>query len=178
MLQKVAISKTVEIKLVRLQYVRALTKSMQLKMQKGQSLLETVIATGMVAMVLVSLINIMTVALANVQFSRNNGLAGKYAQETVEWLRSERDKSWANFYAQAAASPGVTYCLPTVGVWPAAGSCTNSVIDDQYDIFSREMTLTRDPLLADRILVVVRVSWLQGSRPENVTITTYLTQWK
>ena len=63
----------------------------------GQTLVETVIASGIAVMVLVTLVAGVTVSLRNVQFARNKAQATKYAQEASEAVRSIRDRDWNQF---------------------------------------------------------------------------------
>lgn len=146
--------------------------------QKGQSLLEAIVAVSVIVMVLVALVSAITFALSNAQFARNKTQATKYAQEAIEWLRNQRDSNWALFYSQARSSPGAIYCLNTLDSWPSMGNCTG-VIDDQFDLFSREATLTYTPSApSDSITIHIRVFWREGSGQKEVVMDTFLTQWK
>lgn len=146
----------------------------------GQSLLEVVVAIGVIVFVLVGLISTVTFGLSNAQFARNKAQAIKYTQEAVEWLRIERDASWNNFYDHSSDS-GTIYCLRNTS-WPSPGVCSSAmVIDDgilsTYDIFHREATLTRSGIDNDKVLVTVKVWWYQGNRYTDVVVNTYLTKW-
>lgn len=152
--------------------------------QSGQSLVESIIAMGIIITTLVALMSAVTYALNNAQFARNKALATKYTQESVEWLRGQRDSSWNTFVSFSSAG-GSTYCLNgdlhTQSTMPGiAKSCTASPIDapidDQYDIFNREVTLTTAS--TGRVAITVRVYWYEGTRVSDVVVNTYLTRWR
>ena len=67
-------------------------KSANLQM-KGQSMFELVIAIGVSALIIVILVSLVSSALQNAAFAKNETLAGKYAENATEWLRGQRDKS-------------------------------------------------------------------------------------
>jgi Tfp pilus assembly protein PilV len=143
--------------------------------QSGQSLLEAVVAIGVVTVVLSALIAAISFSLANTQYSRNKAQATKYGQEAIEWLRSQRDAGWATFVSKAgaAACESHIYCLNGLTVFPAAGACAAGAVFNA--IFTRTATLTYQS--ADQVGVNVTVSWPQGNRNSNITLDTFLTNW-
>lgn len=145
--------------------------------QKGQTLVEVIVASGIVTLVLSGLVSAITYGLTSVQFSRNKALATKYAQESLEWVRSKRDVSanWATFYSTYASTP-TTYCMSTLS-WSTTSPCTTP-INDAYDKFVRTVTLTGNGAPDnDRILVQAVVTWNEGRRSSNVSLETYLSSW-
>ncbi len=146
-------------------------------LRQGQSLIEAVVAIAVVSLVLVGLISAVTFSLANVQFSRNKAGADKYAQEVIEWLRSERETlGWSDFYDKAQ-NAGTTYCLNDLASWLVAGACTpGSTISGT--IFTREVFLDGNGGIKDQVSVKVTVSWQQGSRRSENVVNTYLNKWQ
>jgi type II secretory pathway pseudopilin PulG len=145
--------------------------------QQGQSLIEIVVAIGVIVLILVALISAVTTGLRNAEFARNKGQATKYAQQVIEWLRTQRDAGWASFYD--FAGPGGssrTYCINTLA-WPGTGPCsiTNVMSGDSFNIFHREVTLSQSS--PARVAIRVRVFWEEGQRTSEVTVDTYLTKW-
>lgn len=61
--------------------------------EKGQSLIEVIVALGLISLVLVTLIAAITFSLASVQLSRNRTQSSKLGQEAIEWVRQQRDKT-------------------------------------------------------------------------------------
>jgi len=81
--------------------------------EKGQSLLEVVIALGVIVVVLVGLVKVTTQSVRNTSSSQNESLTARYATEVSEWLKNERDTlGWVGFKAAFISRPG-TWCLPT-----------------------------------------------------------------
>lgn len=147
--------------------------------EKGQSLLEVIVGVGIVTIVLVGLISVITVSLANAQFSRSRTQANKYAQEASEWLRGQRDEmSWADFYTKATS--GGRYCLASLDWFVDNNNCP--VINDDVDMYTRRVVLTPvcpiDPCNDDKVAIHITVSWVQGQRTPSVELDTYLTKWK
>lgn len=150
---------------------------MNYKNNKGQSLVEAVVAIGLVTLVLVALISAITFSLANAQYSRNKSIATKYAQEAIEAMRKLRDAGWPAFYTWANDTTGRTYCMTnTFTLTNIPPACV--VIDDTYDIFTRTVKLVGNGGTRDRVSVQVVVTWTQGTRTPNVTLDTYLTKVK
>lgn len=130
---------------------------------KGQSLFEVIFAIGITALVLVGALSLSTTSVRNSNFSKNNSLATKYAQEGMEWIREQRDSSWSNL----TSHPG-TSCISNPPAW--GGSCTIATG------FSRNVTLTT--ISADEINVIVRVTWQDGQGSHEVKSATTFTRWK
>ncbi len=87
----------------------------------GQSMFEVVIAIFIISMVIVGIVSLSTTALSNSLFSRNKTLAGRYSQEAIEWVRSEREKDSA-WFIERLTSP--TYCLDNPSLnWSNTGVC-------------------------------------------------------
>lgn len=145
----------------------------------GQSLIEVIVAIGIVTLVLAGLVSAVTFSLSNSQFARNKALATKYAQEGMEWLRVQRDSNWYAFN-QMSPDSGSLYCmsaLPATITSLPPGACNTLVIDDSYDIFRREVTLTGNTD-DDRVNILLRVWWPQGTRDSEVSVNTILTKWQ
>lgn len=146
---------------------------------KGQSLIEVIVAIGIVTLVLAGLVSAVTFSLSNSQFARNKALATKYAQEGMEWLRVQRDANWYSFN-QMSPDSGSLYCMSTLPATVTTlppGVCNTLVIDDTYDIFRREVTLT-GVVADDRVNITLRVWWPQGTRDSEVSVNTILTRWQ
>lgn len=88
-------------------------------LQRGQSLFEVVLALGVVTAICVGIVSLTVSSIRNASFSKNKTLAGRYAQEATEWLRSQRDADFDVFKANAVG----TRCLKDL-VWTGGASCT------------------------------------------------------
>lgn len=145
------------------------------KSQHGQTLVEVVVSIFVISLILIALMSAVNFSLTNTQYAKNKAIATKYAQEAVEWLRSERDSSWNTFYNRSSIA-GRTYCVKSVPSWPMTEGVCNSgdYINNTY--FLRQIVLTRSG--ADKVLINVNISWSQGSRTPSINIGTFLTKWE
>ena len=149
------------------------------KRNRGITLVEVAVTIAVVMLILTALISAVSHALSASQFSRNKTIAAKYAQEMVEWLRTERSKGWSGFIGYSSVG-GQTYCfnssLTVLPPWPDPSNCSSVLpIDDAYDIFKREVRLTTTS--SDSVTLNVTITWPQGNRQSDVTVTSILTNW-
>ncbi len=124
--------------------------------EKGQSLLEALVALG-AAVLVVSAITITVIsALNNVQYTKNQNIASQYAQEAMEVMRQTSLSNWNLFSSYTAGRycmDGGTTLLRTVD--PVSNSCGQN-----YGIFVREVDITQNsPSCSGSALTVVTVSW-------------------
>lgn len=128
--------------------------------QKGQSLIEAMVALG-AAVLVVSAITIAVVsALNNVQYAKNQNLATQYAQQGLENMRQTGLSNWALLSSYSSGR----YCLDqskTVlsAINPATNSCGQNM-----GSFSREIDLEQGSLsnCNGNISVNVIVAWGDG----------------
>jgi len=128
-----------------------------MKKIKGQSLVEMVIAIGIVLIVIVALVAVTTFSIRNAIFSRNQSLATKYAQEAIEKVRAYREQNtWDNFKA----------------------NCSNVIseinLPTPFSFYSGTGCICE----ADICDVKVIVSWTDNKGTHKSEITTSLTKWK
>ena len=120
--------------------------------EKGQSLLEVLVALAIVVIVILALVGVTTVSIRNATFAKNRALATKYAQEWMEEARKSRDEDSISFFID--------------------GSC---YVSDTPGIFSRVRTCALD---GDTMTVEVTVSWSEGGVSHKSELVTHLTNWK
>jgi Tfp pilus assembly protein PilV len=134
----------------------------------GQSIFEVIIAIGVIAVVLVTLVSLMVTAQRNTNIAKDRSEASRLAQELTEWLRGQRDASWGNFYTQAGTSP---FCFNTLD-WTHGGTCG----DYLNSRFRREASFVRvDP---NRVTVTIRVSWSDSAGTHDSQTQTIFTNWR
>ena len=143
--------------------------------ESGQTLLELVIALGVVAVVITALVSAVTASLRYGQSTRFRSRAVKFAQEGVELTRKIRDEQpWSTFFAYTAGDG--RWCLDSSGVWTdddGNGTCPIASGDN----FWRSVHFLWDPI-ASSMIVTARVSWGDRGIPSTVELVTYFTQWK
>ncbi|MFH2118127.1 MAG: hypothetical protein ABII10_00095, partial [Candidatus Paceibacterota bacterium] len=115
--------------------------------QTGSSLIEVIVATGVIALVLTTLVAGMTVSLQTSAEAKYRSQAIKRGQEAMEVFRRERTLlGWDSFVAQFTS--GSTYCLQTLPSPRESfslGECTSeeSLVISGID-FYRNATVTID----------------------------------
>jgi type II secretory pathway pseudopilin PulG len=137
----------------------------------GQSLLEVVVAVGISALILVAVASLAAGSVRTSSYNRNNAQATKYAQEALEWLRTQRDEDWDTFASYSSTS-GVTtnLCTSPISAW--GGTCPIA------NIFFRSTTLTMDASNSDIIDAVVSVTWTDSQGVHEVRSATKFTNWR
>jgi type II secretory pathway pseudopilin PulG len=147
------------------------------RQSSGQSILEVLFATTVVALVLVAVLSTIIASLRNARISMEQAQATSYASEALEWLRHQRDgQGWIPFKEQAIAD---VYCLPSLpaditGLNSAAGACVNNPIPNTS--FVRELTI--DHLPNDEIQTTVTVTRPSRSGPAVTTLEGRFNQWQ
>jgi len=140
------------------------TINCQLSTDKGQTLIEVLIAMGAGIIILSAMVTLVIKSLSNSQYSKYQGMASQYSQEGMEVLRSERDSNWVSFSASLAE--GTTYCFGEDQVIRAESSCVNPNIDATFvrkvERIRASDDLTNYKCAGGGIAIVVTVSWKDG----------------
>lgn len=144
----------------------------------GQSLFELVVAIAISALIIVTIVSLVSNSLRNATFSRNSNQAAAYAQQTAEWLRTQRDSDITTFLANVATP---TYCfpaLPTQSPWVITGACTADEIIAGTS-FYREVrfntTLVGGKTVVEADIVVY---WTDAQGLHQVTSANNFTDWR
>jgi type II secretory pathway pseudopilin PulG len=147
---------------------------MRILLQKGQSLIEIIVAIGIVALVMTALVSAISLSVKNTAEAKAKAVATKYSQEGMEFLIEQRNAlGWEAFLAalqtDAGATTTVTYCLPTplpttISGFVALGngSCTSTQFADSRGIFQRKAVITL-PAGGTQINITVSVTWSDGN---------------
>lgn len=146
--------------------------------QKGQSLVEALIALGVATIVVSAMAVAAITAVNNSDFSKYQNLATHYAQQGIEILKQQSQTYWTTFSAQAGQAPGNLYCLAQndTALGSVQTSCPQQNIKDQNGklFFVRDVTLTQlsyipnltpgpaYPACNGIVQATVRVSWTDG----------------
>ncbi|MBI2590673.1 MAG: hypothetical protein HYW33_02205 [Candidatus Blackburnbacteria bacterium] len=138
--------------------------------KSGQTLFELVIAVGVAVLVVTGIVALVTLSLRNSGFARDQALATRYAQDALEWLRSERDNGWNTFYSRTTIS---TWCLNSLG-WTSPGSCGSNKITGTK--FGRQAEFS--VIDANSVNAQVRVSWTDSQGTHQSKIDTVLVNQK
>lgn len=118
--------------------------------QRGQTLLEILLAFSASILVLSAVILGIVTSLNNTQYTKNQGLANSYAQEGMAVVRQIRDSGWNNFKnLDDFYDTNTTYCLGTspMGLEKLAlpaKNCREQSPVPADGIFSREVKFDHD----------------------------------
>jgi Tfp pilus assembly protein PilV len=126
-----------------------------MKKNRGQTIVEIVVALGVLVLVVLALVSVTTVSARNAQFARNQALATQYAQEGIERIRNCRD-TWGWDFLQHFWF----FC------W----------IERLPSPFTYDVDCTFPD--ADTAEIVVTVSWTDSKGVHNSQLTTRLTNWR
>lgn len=139
-----------------------------MRKEKGQSLLEVLIALSAAVLIISAIAVVVISSLSNTQFTKNQNLANHYAQEGIEVVRKIRDSSWNNFDTHVSGdyclSQGETV-LPTTPL-PPGSNCAQNI-----GIFVREIDIERISAVCpggvnpNGSKVTSVVSWSDGKCP-------------
>ena len=134
--------------------------------EKGQTLIEALVALGAAVIVLSAITVAVVSALNNVQYTKNQDLATQYGQQGIEIMRQISESNWGSFSLYNADR----YCLAQGDVTPcllgsSTGSCSLSSsisCGQNYGIFVREVDIVRGPQSScfnGSVGITVIVSW-------------------
>lgn len=124
--------------------------------QKGQSLVEALIALGAAAIIVSAIAVVVITSVNNSDFSKYQNLATQYSQQGMEILKQKSESDWTTF-----SSFSGNYCLAQDSTTlVAAGSGCSANINN---FFVREVTITQNSSsCSGNARVNISVSWADG----------------
>lgn len=141
---------------------------------RGQSLVEVLIALMIVALVLTTVAVAVILAIRSSRFSQNKARATFLAQEGAEWIRNQRSVlGWEAFLDQEG-----TWCINALD-FEQLGECPDGdLIDEIYWREAEIISGAPDPDLKVRTTtVIVTVFWEEGTKEFSAEVQTNLTMW-
>jgi Tfp pilus assembly protein PilV len=148
---------------------------MRFIVEKGQSLFEVVIALAVSALIITGVVSVATNSIQNSAYARDKTLASNYVQETMEWLRSERDKNANTFLTHAQSG---TWCFLNLSDWNPpnhAGGCLPSEYISGSSKFKRQAIFSVSVVNGKSLVEVdTTVSWSDSKGLHSVTSSTNL----
>lgn len=122
--------------------------------QKGQTLIEALVALSLAVAIIAAIANIVLSSLNNTTFSKNQNLATIYSQEGIETVRKLVNQSYTEFKKNYTAT---SYCLDEGNnLLLSSGSCNNV----KTGIFIREVEFEHtSPDCQTNLKAQVSVSW-------------------
>lgn len=125
-----------------------------MKSQKGQTLIEVLVAMATGVAVMSAIAVTVITSLSNVEFTKNQNLATQYSREGLEVVRRLAKSNWATFSSYTSTF----YCL-------AKGSTTLTIrtgikCGQNVDIFVREINIEQSsPTCGGNAKILSMVSW-------------------
>lgn len=140
--------------------------------QKGQSLFEVVVSIAISALIVTAIVAVASNSIQNSSYSKDKTLASGYVQETMEWLRKERDQNSIVFLTKAL--PGTNYCLTSLSWTSPVGICTSSQVIGTTKFMRSLQFLQCDTCPANVVEAKVAVSWRDSKGLHDVSSITDL----
>lgn len=141
---------------------------------KGQSLIEVLVAIGAMSLLMVSLLSLVVMSLKNSRVAKNRARAVSLAQEGVELMRSYRDYS---FSALNSSVRSQAYQLsPNWTVTDGLSIDCDATNYEINDLFSRCVQVQADG--SSGVNVVVSLYWLEGATVKQIDQLTKLSSWE
>ncbi len=126
-----------------------------LKLSKGQSIIEVIVALSLVAIVVLALVRVTISSIQNSSFAKDQQIATQYAQEGIENARKLKEENEVEFWSK------------------------NGSEEETINKFTRTVTYTPAPGEEDQKMEVqVVVTWEDTKGTHQSDLSTYLTRWK
>ena len=152
------------------------------KFTKGFSLVEVMVFVSILGVFFITAISVSIYTLRDMRTSQNRVFATKYAQDMVEWLKSEKETNWDTFYNNATAMNGTCKQFNKADIdWVNIADCTSGpresigVIND-LGIFTRKVTFTTNA--SPSVKVHVDVIWSDSRQSYSVPLDTVFVPWQ
>ncbi len=120
----------------------------------GQTLIEVLVALGIIGVVASALAGVVIVSLGNTQFSKSQSQASQFAQEGLEIIRQWRDSDYLAF----KNTPSGTYCLAD----KAVSLDPNCPVKANLNNFFRSVEIVQSGCSPNVSRVNVIVAWQDG----------------
>jgi len=130
-----------------------------MKKTEGSSLVEVLIAILFVSLVAVALLRLAVLNVSTSSYSTARSQAEDYAKQTLEWLKNEKEASWATFLVRSG-----TYCLASLSWDDNNHSCLPTEKIGET-VFQREVFLVSD----NPVQATVKIFWDDSRGTHNIS---------
>lgn len=147
---------------------------------KGVSIIEMLVVIAILAITLTTLLGLVSFSLGIQGMVRQTTQASNLAQEAMEAVRSIRDNSgWAQMVNgnHGLANAGGHWIFSDTDNVISGFTRTVLISDVQRDVLSN-IVESGGVVDADTKKITITVSWSERSRPHDIELITYLTNWK
>lgn len=155
--------------------------------RSGQTLIEVLAATGVAAVIIMSITLLAFSSLQNVQQGKNQAQASRYVSEGLEQVRSVRDQQgWTAFISSTNYPvPGYYSVVTSTNPWTLMAATAGNPVSITGTIFSREILLEDASLIIDATpsnddgrRVTVSLYWDDSKGRNKISSSTILTKWR
>lgn len=144
----------------------------------GQSLFEVVVAVAVSSLIITAIVALAASSIQNSSYSRDKTIASNYVQETLEWLRQEKERDPALFrsYVVNITGADMTYCFKSLS-WPVNPNTCSAEENIEDTKFFREVTFPACDGICDTGIVEVRitVTWQDSKGSHIISSSSELT---
>lgn len=144
-----------------------------MKFNKGQSIFEVIAAIGLISLIMIVIVAMAGLSVKNNSYSRNNTLATRSSEETLEWLKEQKDTNWTDFSEHAVNQK---WCFPTLSfVDGKVGPCGSEDFIQGTEI-KREVNFST--IDTSNIQTITTIYWTDTGGYHEVSSVTDLTNWQ
>lgn len=139
--------------------------------RNGFSLIEVLVFVSILSLFFVAAMTVAVFSLRSMKTAQYKILATHLAEESVEWVKSQKDSSWTQFITyDTSGGLGTTYCLASLD-WSSKFSCPDYTLGTPA-IFKREILITNSGTPVSQVNTIITVSWSDTNKEESVVIKT------
>lgn len=145
-------------------------------MRKSFSLIEVIIFVSILSLFLISAASIITISLQQNTLQIEKLKARHYADQLLEWIKSEKDIDWQTFITRAG---NYTYCFENESLaWGtdvlSGDDCT--LLNSLYKRYAKFSTTGSGG--SAQVDVVVHVDWTASGNNYDTSLHTIFSQWE
>lgn len=148
------------------------------KKNSGQSLIEVIVAVGMMALLLTAVLALISLSVKNSRLAKDRTKAVGLVQEGIELMRTYRDKNWIALYTATGNTCGLnkTWTVEE-DLIDSCDSCDSLAENNSIDDFFRRCVQV-DADGGNQVNIQVVVSWQEGAQAQQTIQTTNLSLWE
>ncbi|MEN9327750.1 MAG: hypothetical protein RI947_558 [Candidatus Parcubacteria bacterium] len=144
--------------------------------RKAFSLIEVLVFVSVVSLFFVSAAAVVAIILRNMKTDEHKILGTRYAEEAVEWLRSEKETDWNAFTARASNGIGTDYCIATLS-WSSSPPCGND-LDNFYKRTLNLVSVSSADGFKYQVNAKIVVEWAEAGKIYTIPIDSVLSIWE
>ncbi len=174
--------------------------SLKIRDNKGQSIIETLVAVAVIVVGLVGILALVVNALAAGKISKETVTATNLAREGIEVVRSVRDTNWfqkKDFSEEIIGGGDIRYAKPvfnpTKNDWSLISGTSADLFNAEYKLsfsdyynyngkgndsgYYRMITVKKNLVDPNQLEITAKVGWREGGKNKEIVLSDYLTDW-